>query len=293
MSERKFVLVMKLTEMSTIKAICAEFGFSFKKKFGQNFLISEQIPQRIAEHASGCCVLEIGPGIGTLTAELCRVCDKVAAVEIDRSLMPVLEATLGEYKNLTVIFEDIMKTDISALCKEAFGDAGESDICVCANLPYYITTPVILHLLESGVKFKHITVMVQKEVADRLCAEAGTPEYGAVTLACARYGKVKKLFDVPKGCFYPVPGVDSAVISVIPAEKEDVYVKDEAVLTRLIRASFNQRRKTLVNAIAGEFSGRTKSELAGLLVECGFREDIRGEKLSLADFAKVANELAQ
>ena len=207
---------MKLTELSTIKAICAEFGFSFKKKFGQNFLISEQIPRKIAEHAAGGCVIEIGPGIGTMTAELCRVCDKVAAVEIDRSLMPVLETTVGECSNLTVIFEDIMKTDIAALCREVFGGVGENEICVCANLPYYITTPVILHLLESGVKFRHITVMVQKEVADRLCAEAGTPEYGAITLACARYGKVKKLFDVPKGCFYPVPGVDSAVVSIVP-----------------------------------------------------------------------------
>ncbi len=280
---------MKLTDISTIKAICDQFGFSFKKKFGQNFIISDRIPAQIAAIAAGRNALEIGPGIGTLTSELCKVCEKVAAVEIDRSLMPVLETTVGEYKNIKVIFDDIMKTDIAELCQKEFENG---EICVCANLPYYITTPVLLRLLESGVKFKSITVMVQKEVADRLCASAGTPEYGAITLACARYGKVKKLFDVPKSCFYPVPGVDSAVVSVIPDEKEEIFVKDEALLTKIIRASFNQRRKTFINAISGEFPEKTKCELAELLVSRGFREDIRGEKLSLADFARISNALA-
>ncbi len=279
---------MKLTEISTVKALCSELGFSFKKKFGQNFLVSHSVPAQIAENAAGFCALEIGPGIGTMTQELCKVCEKVVAVEIDRTLEPLLEVTVGENENLKVIFDDIMKTDIKALCDEEFPG---KEIAVCANLPYYITTPVILHLLQSGVNFNNITVMVQKEVADRLCAEAGTPEYGAVTLACQRYGKVVKRFDVPKHCFYPVPGVDSTVISVLPGEKEEIYVKDEQMLTKLIRAAFNQRRKTLVNAISAELSDMTKAEIAELIKFCGFREDIRGERLSLADFAKIVNNM--
>ncbi len=279
---------MKLTEISTVKALCAELGFSFKKKFGQNFLVSASVPADIAENAAGMCVLEIGPGIGTMTHELCQVCEKVVAVEIDRTLEPLLEVTVGGNENLKVIFDDIMKVDIKSLCEEDFGD---KEVAVCANLPYYITTPVILHLLQSGVAFKNITVMVQKEVADRLCASAGTPEYGAVTLACQRYGKVVKLFDVPKHCFYPVPGVDSTVISVLPGEKEDIYVKDEELLTKVIRASFNQRRKTLVNALSAELSNMSKAQIAEIITSCGFRDDIRGERLTLADFAKIVNNM--
>ncbi len=279
---------MKLTEISTVKALCAELGFSFKKKFGQNFLVSHSVPAQIAENAEGFCALEIGPGIGTMTQELCKVCEKVVAVEIDRTLEPLLEVTVGDNDNLKVIFDDIMKVDIKELCDREFPG---KEVAVCANLPYYITTPVLLHLLESGVSFNNITVMVQKEVADRLCAEAGTPEYGAVTLACQRYGKVVKRFDVPKHCFYPVPGVDSTVISVLPGEKEDIYVKDEQMLTKIIRAAFNQRRKTLVNAISSELPNMTKAEIAELIRSCGFREDIRGERLSLADFAKLVNNM--
>ncbi len=279
---------MKLTEISTVKALCAEFGFSFKKKFGQNFIISAEVPKMIAENAEGQCVLEIGPGMGTLTRELCEVCEKVVAVEVDTSLEPLLEITVGEYENLKVIFGDIMKQNIAELCREEFGD---KKVAVCANLPYYITTPVIMYLLESGVGFESITVMVQKEVADRLCASAGTSEYGAITLFCARYGKVKKLFDVPKSKFYPVPGVDSAVITIVPAEKEDIYVKDEEKLTKVIRGAFNQRRKTLVNALNSEFPGMTKAEIADIITSCGFREDIRGERLTLADFAKIVNNM--
>lgn len=279
---------MKLTEISTVKALCAEFGFSFKKKFGQNFIISAEVPRMIAENAAGGCVLEIGPGIGTLTRELCEVCEKVVAVEIDTSLEPLLEVTVGEYDNLKVIFGDIMKEDIAELCRTEFGD---KKVSVCANLPYYITTPVITYLLESGVEFESITVMVQKEVADRLCASAGTPEYGAITLFCARYGKVKKLFDVPRSRFYPMPGVDSAVVTIIPSEKEEVYVKDEAKLTKAIRGAFNQRRKTLVNALASEFPNMTKAEIAEIVTSCGFREDIRGERLTLSDFAKIVNNM--
>ena len=277
---------MKLTEISTVKALCTEYGFSFKKKFGQNFLVNNRVPEQIAENSEGTCVLEIGPGIGTLTMELSKVCEKVVAVEIDKTLETLLEVTLGELDNVKVIFDDIMKTDIKKLCEEEFGD---KPVSVCANLPYYITTPVLLHLLQSGVNFTSITVMIQKEVADRLCANAGTPEYGAITLACQRFGKVKKLFDVPKSNFYPVPGVDSTVITVIPSEKEDVYVENEEMLSRIIRATFNQRRKTLFNALSYEIKEFSKSELAEMIVECGFREDIRGEKLTLKEFAALSN----
>lgn len=279
---------MKLTEISTVKALCEEYGFGFKKKFGQNFLVNPRVPAMIAENSAGTCVLEIGPGIGTMTRELSEVCEKVVAVEIDTSLAPLLDCTLSDLDNVEIVFADIMKTDIAALCREKFGDR---PVSVCANLPYYITTPVIMYLLECGVEFKSITVMIQKEVADRLCAAPSTPEYGAITLSCARYGKVKKLFSVPRSAFYPVPGVDSAVVSIIPSEREDIYVKDEKMLTRLIRASFNQRRKTLVNGMSSEFSGYTKEQLSSLLTSLGFRADVRGETLSLADFAKIVNNM--
>lgn len=279
---------MKLTDISTVKALCTQYGFGFKKKFGQNFIVSASVPEEIAATASGGCVLEIGPGIGTLTRELCDVCEKVVAVEIDNSLAPLLETTVGDCKNLKVLFGDIMKTDIKALCSEEFSG---KKVYVCANLPYYITTPVLMQLLKSGVEFEAITVMVQKEVADRLCASAGTSEYGAITLACQMYGKVVKLFDVPKHCFYPVPGVDSAVVSIIPSEKENIQCDDMEALTRLIRASFNQRRKTLVNAMAAEFKNMTKPEIAEIIVKCGHREDIRGEKLTLFEFAEIVNNM--
>ena len=279
---------MKLTELSTVKSLCDQFGFSFKKKFGQNFIVSQSVPEDIAAVAEGGCALEIGPGIGTLTRELCNVCEKVVAIEIDTTLVPLLETTVGDCKNLKVLFQDAMKTDIKALCEQEFGD---KKVFVCANLPYYITTPVIMHLLESGVQFEAITVMVQKEVADRLTAKAGTAEYGAITVTCQRYGKVVKLFDVPKHCFYPVPGVDSSVVSIIPAEKEDIYCKDEKLLTKVIRATFNQRRKTLVNALSAEITHISKAEIAEIIVKCGHREDIRGEKLTLAQFAEIVNNM--
>ena len=279
---------MKLTEISTVKALCNEFGFGFKKKFGQNFIVSQSVPEDIAAVAEGGCALEIGPGIGTLTRELCNVCEKVVAVEIDTTLAPLLETTVGDCKNLKVFFEDVMKTDIKKLCDEEF--AGKK-IYVCANLPYYITTPVLMHLLESGVQFESITVMVQKEVADRLTAKAGTSEYGAITVTCQRYGKVVKLFDVPKHCFYPVPGVDSSVVSIIPAEKEKIICRDEEMLTKVIRATFNQRRKTLVNALSAELHHLSKAEITEIIVKCGHREDIRGEKLTLAQFAEIVNNM--
>lgn len=279
---------MKLTEISTIKALSQEYGFTVKKKYGQNFLVNESVPKRIAENAAGTNVIEIGPGIGTMTSELCGICERVVAIEIDRGLEKLLDCTVGGFGNLKIIFEDVMKVDIERLCREEFGGGLVS---VCANLPYYITTPVLLHLLESGVGFSSVTVMVQKEVADRLCARAGTPEYGAITLACQRYGRVKKLFDVPKSCFYPVPGVDSTVISILPMEKENIEVKNEELLTKVIRASFSKRRKTFVNAVSAELSEYSKEQLSETLTLCGFREDIRGEKLSLGDFARIVNNM--
>ena len=282
---------MDLCNLSTIKSIMAEAGITFRKEFGQNFLTNRIIPEEISENCadtSDRLIIEIGPGIGCLTQELAMRYSKVVAVEIDKGLIPVLARTLEEFDNITVINDDIMKIDIAELV-EKYSDG--KPVSVCANLPYYITTPVLMHLLESGVQFEAITVMVQKEVADRLCAKAGTSEYGAITVTCQRYGKVVKLFDVPKHCFYPVPGVDSAVVSIIPAEKEEIYCKDEQLLTKVIRATFNQRRKTLVNALSAEIKHLSKAEIAEVIVKCGHREDIRGEKLTLAQFAEIVNNM--
>ena len=279
---------VNLTDLHTVKDLCNRFGFGVKKKFGQNFIIDAKIPDIISSTAEGQCALEIGPGIGTLTEALCRRCEKVVSVEIDRTLEKLLDFTVGDFSNLKVVFADVMKTDILSLCREEFGD---KKVCVCANLPYYVTSPVLLLLMECGFPFESITVMVQKEVADRLCADPGTPEYGAITLTCRRYGRPVKLADVPKTSFYPVPGVDSAVVSIIPAEKEEIYCKDEELLTKVIRASFNQRRKTLVNALSSGLALKTKEEYEKIIVSCGHRADVRGEKLSLSDFAEIVNNM--
>ena len=280
--------ILNLTDVHTVKALCREFGFGTKKKFGQNFITDEKVPDIISDTAKGMCALEIGPGLGTLTEALCRKCEKVVSVEIDTSLEKLLGLTVGNFTNLRVVFSDIMKTDIAALCKEEFTDR---KVCVCANLPYYVTSPVLLRLMDCGFPFESITVMVQKEVADRLCAKPGTPEYGAITLTCQRYGRPVKLTDVPRTSFYPVPGVDSAVVSIISSGKENIFCKDEELLTKVIRASFNQRRKTLVNALYSGIGRKTKEEYAKLLVSCGFSADVRGEKLSLSDFAKIVNNM--
>lgn len=269
-------------------------GFQFKKKFGQNFLIDSHVLNKIIEAAEITkedFVLEIGPGIGTMTQYLCEHARQVLAVEIDSSLIPILQETLKTYDNVVVRQGDILKQDIQAIAEEYNG--GEP-IKVVANLPYYITTPIIMGLFESHVPLANVTVMVQKEVAERMQAEPGTKTYGALSLAVQYYAKPYLAANVPPNCFMPRPGVGSAVIRLDCLERTPVEVEDESLMFRLIRASFNQRRKTLQNGIANSpeltFS---KEEVATALSYIGLSETIRGEKLGLSEFAALSNELGK
>ena len=277
---------MKLTDIGTVKALMGENAF--KKQFGQNFLISEAVPRRIAESGAAKGTLEIGPGIGTLTRELCERAEKVVAIEIDTTLMPILEKTLADFQNVKVINKDVMKVDLAALLEEEF--AGFDEIAVCANLPYYITSPVLMKLLESKAPFKSITVMVQKEVAIRLAAEAGSETYGALTAAVSYYASVKKLFDVPAGCFMPKPKVDSAVVKLSLYEKPPVDC-NETTLFKVIKGAFAQRRKTLVNSLSTVIGHIPKAALAEIIVSCGYPETVRGETLDIHAYAKIANAI--
>ena len=282
---------MNLCDIETIRAVLGRHGFHFSKSLGQNFLTDESVPRRIAEMsgASECGnAIEVGPGMGCLSAELCRRADKVVAVELDRALMPVLAETLADYDNCEVVHGDVLETDLAALCKEKFGDG---KAIACANLPYYITTPAITALLESGA-FEQVTVMVQKEVADRMQVGPGTKDYGALSLAVQYYAEPYIVANVPPNCFIPRPGVGSAVIRLNRYQEPPVKVKDEQLMFRLIRASFNQRRKTLQNGIAnsGELSF-TKEQIAKALESLGISANIRGESLSLAEFAALSDIL--
>ena len=282
---------MKLTSLNEVKNIMERHGLRFNKGYGQNFLINEAVPRRIAEECgadSGSGILEIGPGIGTLSAELCRIYKKVVAVEIDSNLIPALSETMAEFDNFKVINADVLKVDLPALIRDEFGDM---PVTVCANLPYYITTPIIMGLLESECRFDNITVMIQKEVALRLCAKAGENDYGAVTASVNRYGSVKRLFTVSAGSFVPAPKVDSAVIRIEVDRERKYSVKDEKMLGRVIRGAFAQRRKTLVNSLATEFPSLNKEELTEAVVGCGYRADIRGEKLDIPDFARLSDKI--
>lgn len=277
---------MKLTDIGTVKELMGENAF--KKQFGQNFLISESVPRRIAEEGYAEGVLEIGPGIGTLTCELCKKARKVVAVEIDCTLLPILDKTLAEFDNVTVVPGDIMKVDIASLVEEYFSDC--ESVAVCANLPYYITSPVLMKLLESKVPFRSVTVMVQKEVATRLCAPAGHETYGALTASVSYYAKAKKLFDVPAGCFMPKPKVDSAVVKLSLYEKPPVDC-NEATLFKVIKGAFAQRRKTLVNSLSTVIGHIPKARLAELIVACGYPETVRGETIDIHGFAKIATAI--
>ncbi len=284
---------MKLTSPGEVRRIMDRHGLRFRKGYGQNFLVNDAIPGRIAE-ACGASpddgILEIGPGIGTLTCELCRRFRKVVAVEIDADLLPALAETTAEFDNLTVIRADILKVDLPALIEREFGGGRVS---VCANLPYYITTPILMGLLESGCRFETITVMVQKEVALRLCAGPGEPDYGAVTASVARYGKVEKCFTVSAGSFLPAPKVDSAVIRITCDPVRRYTVRDEKMMSRTIRGAFAKRRKTLINSLASEFGELTKDQIAAAAAECGFPPDIRGERLGVLEFAALSDALGR
>ena len=282
---------MDLCNISVIKSVMADAGITFHKEFGQNFLTNRIIPEDIADNCADTSermILEVGPGIGCLTQELAMRYKKVVAVEIDRGLIPVLNKTLAEYDNITVINEDIMKVDLAALVEEY---AEGMPVSVCANLPYYITTPILMYLLESGVKFSTITVMVQNEVAARLSAKAGSSDYGAITAILGYYGSVRKLFKVSAGCFIPAPKVDSAVVRIDLYDKCPYEIKDEKLFRNCIKAAFEMRRKTLENALTAKLGGFTKEQVALAISKCGFDAKIRGERLSTEDFVNLSNHL--
>ncbi len=277
-----------------IRELMERFNISFRHEFGQNFLINGAIPKKIAAASvggSGGCVLEIGPGIGTMTRELSRLADTVAAVEIDRSLIPVLEYTLSDCENVTVINNDIMKCDIDALTRDVF--CGR-EYHVCANLPYYITTPIIMKLLEEGgERLRSVTIMIQTEVAARITAAPGTSEYGSITASVAYFGTAKRLFTVSPGSFLPAPKVTSTVvrIDIYRPDERPVKPRDEKVMFRVISAAFGQRRKTLPNALSAGFPALSKSDASDLLASLGYDPRVRGEALGTADFAKIADEI--
>lgn len=273
-------------------AVLQKYHFNFQKKFGQNFLIDTTVLDRIissAEITKEDCVLEIGPGIGTMTQYLAERAGTVVAVEIDKALIPILEETLQDYDNVTVINDDILKVDINRLVEEKNGGR---PIKVVANLPYYITTPIIMGLFESRVPLKSITIMVQKEVADRMQVGPGTKDYGALSLAVQYYAKPEIVANVPPNCFIPRPNVGSAVIRLTRYEETPVQVKDEKKMFALIRASFNQRRKTLVNGLGNAgLPGITKESAAAALAQMGLSPTVRGEALTLEQFARLSDLL--
>ena len=274
-------------------AVLKKYNFSFQKKYGQNFLIDTNILERIiseSEITKDDCVLEIGPGIGTMTQYLAESAKRVVAVEIDRSLIPILEDTLSGYDNVTVINDDILKVDIKKLCDE-YNDS--RPIKVVANLPYYITTPIIMGLFESHVPLKSITIMVQKEVADRMQQKPGSKDYGALSLAVQYYAKPEIVAEVSPNCFIPKPNVSSAVIRLTRYENPPIEVDDEDFMFSLIRASFNQRRKTLANGLANGGLGLDRETVNSMLEKMGLSLTVRGEALTLEQFAKLSNLLGK
>ena len=279
---------------SATKEIINKYSFAFQKKFGHNFLIDSNVLESIirgAEITKDDFVLEIGPGIGTMTQYLCEAARQVVAVEIDKMLIPILEDTLSEYDNVEVINQDVLKVDIKSLAEEKNNG---KPIKVVANLPYYITTPIIMGLFESGVPIDSITIMVQKEVADRMQTGPGSKDYGALSLAVQYYATAKVILNVSATCFMPRPNVDSAVIKLTRHKKPTVNVADEKLMFKIIRASFNQRRKTLVNGLKNspELSF-SKEQIVKAIEKIGKPETIRGEALTLEEFAELANAFTE
>ncbi len=284
---------MNLCDTKTVKNIMAAFGLHFRKEFGQNFLTNKMVVEDIAESCTDTyegTILEIGPGIGTLTRELCQRHESVVALEIDKSLIPALGYTLNEFHNVTVLNEDVMKADLGEILAPYFE---KGTVSVCANLPYYITTPILMKLLESGLPFRYITIMIQSEVADRLVAAPGSSAYGAITAVLNYYGAAERLFTVSAGHFMPPPKVNSAVVRIKLHEQKPYQPKDEKIFFRTIRAAFEQRRKTLPNALAAGFGELTKDTCTRLVEAAGHRADIRGERLSTADFLGLSDLIAE
>lgn len=281
---------MELTDLKTVTPLLERHGFHFSKARGQNFLIASWVPERIAAESGidrRTGVLEIGPGVGCLTAELAKRAGKVLALEVDPRLMPVLDETVGDLENVTVLNADVMKTDPGALAEEHFHGLSPA---VCANLPYNITSPVLTKLIECGV-FETVTVMIQREVAQRICADPGTAEYGAFGIFVNFYTEPRRLFDVPPCCFEPRPKVTSSVIRLKRREAPAADV-DEALFFKIVRAAFNQRRKTLYNALAAGFAGELERDaLAAALDGAGLSRSVRGETLSIQDFAALTRAI--
>lgn len=281
-----------LTDLSTIRDLCARYDFALSKGFGQNFIVNPGICPRIAEAAGigpGWGALEVGPGIGVLTEQLCKRADKVVSIEVDKRLPPLLEETMADYDNFKLILQDVLKVDLRTLLKEEFGG---KPVAVCANLPYYITSPILMRLLEERLPIRNITVMVQKEAAQRLCAAPGSREAGAISYAVAYYAKPKLLFTVQPGSFYPAPKVTSAVIRLDVHDTPPVQVPngDEAGFFKLIRAAFSQRRKTAANAIANGL-GIPKATVITALEDAGLDARLRPEQLALEDYCALQTAL--
>lgn len=282
---------MELTNIGTIKDLFARHGFAFTKSLGQNFLINPSVCPKIAEMGGckkGAAAIEIGTGVGVLTTELAKRCDRVVAIEIDTGLKPILEETLADFDNVEVIFEDVLKADLKAIIEEKLG--GFDEIYVCANLPYYITSPVIMKLLEERLPISALTVMVQKEAADRLCAKVGERDCGAVTVAVNYYSTPKLLFKVGRGSFMPSPNVDSAVIRLDVSRDKKYSVSDERLFFKLVRAAFAQRRKQLLNPLSSAL-GMGKAELSDILVSCGIKTTARPEELKMQDFVNLCEAI--
>lgn len=282
----------ELSDINVVKGILSHHGFHFSKSLGQNFIIDPEVCPRIA-YESGVnkdmCALEIGPGIGVLTKELAKRAKSVLAIEIDSALLPVLKETLGEFDNVTVLNADVLKLDVLKVAREHFGD---TPFVVCANLPYYITSPILMKLLEEGCGAESITVMVQKEAAQRIAAKPGTRDCGALTAAIHYYSEPKKLFDVGRNSFVPAPKVDSSVIRLKIRKEPPIKTDNEKYFFKVIKASFGQRRKTLANSVSGGL-GFSKDEIFAALDQCGFAPTARAEELSLADFADFSAALAK
>lgn len=279
-----------LSDINVIKSVMQKHGVTFNKGLGQNFLVDSEVCPSMAEAAEldeNTCVIEIGPGVGVLTAELAKRAGKVLSFEVDNRLLPVLKETLADFDNVEIINEDVMKANLPRIIDEK---CKGMDIAVCANLPYYITSPIIMLLLESRLPIKSITVMVQKEAADRLCAEVGSRDGGAVTVAVSYYADSEELFFVPRESFLPPPKVNSEVIKLTVREKLPVEVENEEFFFKLVKAAFSQRRKTAENSISAGL-GIAKSEVAEALAKAGLEKTVRAEKLTMQDFANIAKIL--
>ena len=283
--------MIDVCDINVMKPLLQAHGFHFSKAKGQNFLIAPWVPRSIAEKAGvdeTAGVLEIGPGIGSLTQQLCLRAGKVCAVEVDGRLKPILEQTVGEFQNLEILWDDVLKLDIGALVEEKFGGLRPM---ACANLPYYITSPILSALLEADC-FDSVTVMVQKEVAQRIAAQPGSRDYSAFTVFCQYYARPELLFEVPASCFLPQPKVTSAVIQLKVRKEKEWQVEDEKLFFRVVRASFAMRRKKLSNGLTAAFPELGKAGAAEVIARAGLAEGVRGETLSIPEFARIADEIA-